>query len=134
MSALAPGREFPNARYGPARRSSSTRTGSNPLWCPDGQRSGLTDIFVMEDPEQPRSQIRSHLPEVKLPEHSRQALLDEVVGVDGIMRQTARISSKVGKYAFDIPVQQVFRGISLFIQAGRLSTPCPHHHLAACRF
>ena len=68
----------------------------------------LTDIFVVEDPEEPRSQIRSHLPEVKLSERSRQALLDEVVGVDRIMRQIARIS-KVGKYALDLPMQHGLR-------------------------
>jgi hypothetical protein len=42
-----------------------------------------------------RRVFSSHLPELKLPERPRQAFLDEVVGVDGVMRQTARKSSKV---------------------------------------
>src|SRR6266699_773255 len=57
-----------------------------------GSATDLTDIFVVEDPEEPRSQVRSHFPELKLPERPRQAFLDEVVGVDGVMRQTARKS------------------------------------------
>ena len=40
MSALVPGHGFPSVRSGRARRSRSTRTGSNPLWCPDGLRGG----------------------------------------------------------------------------------------------
>ena len=94
----------------------------------------LTDIFVVEDPEQPRSQIGSHLPQVKLSESSRQAFLDEIVGLDRIMRQTARISSKFGKYTFDIPVQHGLRGVALFIQAGRFSRRCRQRRLAACCF
>ena len=57
-----------------------------------GSATDLTDIFIVQDTKKPRSQIRSHLPELKLPERSRQAFLDEVVGVDRIMRQAARIS------------------------------------------
>ena len=66
----------------------------------------------MEDTEQPRSQVRSDLPEVKLPERSRQTLLDEVVGVDRIIRQAARISSKTGKNALDVAMQYSLRRIA----------------------
>ena len=64
-----------------------------------GNAANLTDIFVVEDPDKPRLEIRPSLPEVKLAKRPRQTLLEEVVGIDRIMRQTARISSKVGKYA-----------------------------------
>jgi hypothetical protein len=118
------------------RRAGQARLVLVPTHCGSltGSAADLTDIFVVEDPEESRSQIRSHLPEVKLSERSRQALLDEVVCIDRIMRQTARISSKVGKYAFDIPVQHGLRGIALFIRAGGFSRRCRQHHLAACRF
>jgi len=68
----------------------------------------------VEDPEERRSQIRSHLPELKLPERPRQAFLDEV---DGVMRQTARKSSKIGKNALDVAMQYGLSGIDSFIKA-----------------
>jgi hypothetical protein len=71
----------------------------------------------VEDPEEPRSRVRSHLAEVKLPERSRQTLLDEVVGVDRIMRQAARISSKTGKNALDVAMQYSLSGTGFFIRA-----------------
>ena len=82
-----------------------------------GSATDLTDIFVVEDPEEPRPQIRSHLPELKLPERPRQAFLNEVDGVDGVMRQTARKSSKIGKNALDLAMQYGLSGIDSFIKA-----------------
>ena len=82
-----------------------------------GSATDLTDIFVVEDPEEPRSQVRSHFPELKLPERPRQAFLDEVVGVDGVMRQTARKSPKIGKNALDVAMQYGLSGIDSFIKA-----------------
>jgi hypothetical protein len=79
-----------------------------------GCAADLTDIFVVGDTEQPRSQVRSHLPEVKIPERSRQTLLEEVVGVDRIMRRAARISSKIGKNALDVAMQYGLNGIDSF--------------------
>ena len=72
---------------------------------------------MVQDTEQPRSQVRSDLPEVKLPERSRQTLLDEVVGVDRIMRQAARISSKTWKNALDVAMQYSLSGTGSFIRA-----------------
>src|ERR1700720_1258084 len=52
------------------RRAGQTRLVLVPTHCGalTGSAADLTDIFVVEDPEQARSQVRSHLPEVKLPE------------------------------------------------------------------
>jgi len=83
-----------------------------------GSATDQTDIIVVEEPEEPRSQVRSHLPELKLPERPRQTFLDEVVGVDGVMRQTARKSPKIGKNALDVAIQYGLSGIDSFIKAG----------------
>jgi hypothetical protein len=43
--------------------------------------------------------------------------LDEVVGVDRIVCQAARISSKIGKNALDVAMQYSLSGIDSFIKA-----------------
>jgi hypothetical protein len=71
----------------------------------------VINVLVMKYREQPRTQIRSLLPQMQLAKGPSQAVLDEIVCGDEVSGERARIASKTGNFRFDVPIRVRHRGL-----------------------
>src|SRR5260370_15621176 len=87
-------RSFEVAQFQPfnllGRTGQSRRTvGPFDHYALTGGSADLADVLVVEDHDQPRSQIPASSPEMSLREGPSDALLDEIIGSDRIAGQTS---------------------------------------------
>jgi hypothetical protein len=79
----------------------------------------MVDVLVMKYREQPRSQVRSLLPQMQFAESACQALLDEIIRSDEVARQRARTAPKAGNFGFDVRIRAGQRGLLPTATIGR---------------